>query len=287
VYGGITVLSEVEKIDYRQMHLDPVKAERFDVSFMRAPYRAMVWRWEKELLTCLAHRIRTTTGNISYLDFACGTGRILAHLECSADRSAGVDISPAMLHVAARHVRRSELVCGDMTRNRLFPDQSFDLVTAFRFFLNADAKLRDETVAAISKSLKDGGYLIFNIHMNAGSCAERLHRVYHKVKSNAGLRMGAMSVAEACELARLHHLEVVRMDHFGIVPVFRQNSGFFISPLEKLERRCAAFSLFLPLSRYVVYTCRRPWPPLSSLQSSLPGGAQCVGTQAFRHSSSH
>ncbi len=43
------------------------------------------------------------------------------------------------------------------------------MVTAFRFFLNAEDTLRRDALSAIHEHLNDGGLLISNVHMNATS----------------------------------------------------------------------------------------------------------------------
>ena len=55
----------------------------------------------------------------------------------------------------------------DLTRQSL--GDTFDVVTAFRFFLNAEPPLREEALEAIRKHLKQDGRLVCNIQMNATS----------------------------------------------------------------------------------------------------------------------
>jgi SAM-dependent methyltransferase len=56
-------------------------------------------------------------------------------------------------------------VLGDLTRDDLKLGQ-FDLVTAFRFFGNAQDDLREAALQAIHRSLRPGGYLILDNHRN-------------------------------------------------------------------------------------------------------------------------
>ena len=53
----------------------------------------------------------------------------------------------------------------------------FDLVTAFRFFPNAEPHLRDSAMKFISMQLKKGGYLILNNHKNFWSIPIFLQRL--------------------------------------------------------------------------------------------------------------
>ena len=66
----------------------------------------------------------------------------------------GVDVSEAMLARACcpGNVRLQHI---DMTRH--FLGETFDVVTAFRFFLNAEPLLREQALQAIRNHLTEGG----------------------------------------------------------------------------------------------------------------------------------
>ena len=66
-----------------------------------------------------------------YLDFACGTGRLLSFLENNFAASTGVDISKDMLNIAEKYRKKSELICGDITREHLLDGRKYDIFTAF------------------------------------------------------------------------------------------------------------------------------------------------------------
>jgi SAM-dependent methyltransferase len=100
----------------------------------------------------------------SYLDFACGTGRLLALLESHFALSIGVDISQEMLNVAATVCDKSELVCADLTNECTTFDNQFHLITAFRFFLRAEPELRLTVFKKIYELLTQDGTFIFNVH---------------------------------------------------------------------------------------------------------------------------
>src|SRR6056297_1980593 len=68
-------------------------------------------------------------------------------------------------HADGRHVTR-ELGAG-----------SFGLVTAFRFFANADDPLRESAADQICELLEPGGFLIFNNHRNFWSVSYLLRRL--------------------------------------------------------------------------------------------------------------
>src|SRR5690606_32435128 len=148
----------------------------YDLRFTRNPHRAMMWAMERDVLDeivreCLGGRVT------AYLDFACGTGRIVAHVEEYADYAAGVDVSADMLELARARTQRAELIECDMTRSSCFSDRSFQLITAFRFFPNAQAELRRDVMAVLVSLLDKDGFIVFNNHLNASSSMLRVARL--------------------------------------------------------------------------------------------------------------
>ena len=125
-------------------------------------------RREQELLFDVVDR-RLAGRSVRHLDFACGTGRIAAALRDRAATTTGVDTSAEMLEVARRRVPDAEFVLGDITENASVVQGSFDLITAFRFALNAGPSLRGDAFAALHGALADDGVLVFNVHSNAWS----------------------------------------------------------------------------------------------------------------------
>ncbi len=110
-----------------------------------------------------------------YLDFACGTGRITEIAAPLARESVGIDVSRSMLDVAAQKCPQVRFIEADATREH--PDiGSFDLVTAFRFFGNAQDELRSAALRAIVSLLRPGGHLIFNNHRNPYALSAILNR---------------------------------------------------------------------------------------------------------------
>lgn len=108
-----------------------------------------------------------------YLDFACGTGRITASLEDLADVSIGFDVSESMVIQAKEKCNNTTFYITDITKAEP-PVKRFDLVTAFRFFGNAEQELRKTVFKNIANIIEPGGYFIINNHRNPGSLHERL-----------------------------------------------------------------------------------------------------------------
>jgi len=151
--------------DYRTSHL--TKGADYDEALSRDAFDSYMTTIERRLLEQLVARL-FPKGLGTYLDFACGTGRITEIIEPLARESWGVDVSPAMLERATRKCSRTQFRVVDLTREDCSIPPA-DLVTAFRFLANAQDELRRAALRAMRDRLKGGGYLIVNDHRNAWS----------------------------------------------------------------------------------------------------------------------
>jgi len=156
-------------VDYRESHL--AKGGTYDTTIATQPFDAYMASVEarclREIVPPLMH------GRGRYLDFACGTGRITATVAPLVAESVGVDISESMLAAAREKCSSTRFVCADLARES--PDLgTFDLVTSFRFFGNAQHELRVAALGAIAPLVRPGGLLIVNSHRNPNSIGARL-----------------------------------------------------------------------------------------------------------------
>lgn len=166
--------------DYRESHNSSGYGEIYRRTYAVGYYAAQWEHIERPLLREVFQELRGT-GCRSYLDFACGTGRILEVGQPFFDYLVGVDISEDM----ARHARA---VCSsatihaplDITKTPL--KENFDVISAFRFFLNAQPSLRREVLGAMSRMQVKGGYLVCNIHVNSLSILGRFYRLRNWMK---------------------------------------------------------------------------------------------------------
>lgn len=204
------------KTDYRMSHQSNDVSRVYDeVLYKQGTYDDALWREEQGILTKELALLHAHAASVSLFDFACGTGRILAFLENRVESAVGVDIAEEMLQRARQVVRRARLIKADLTRVDVLLEEEFDLITVFRFFLNAEPTLRDEVMTLLSKKLRnENSLLIFNIHGNLWS-----HRMFTKAWLWFwGKRLSASTRHEMEILTRRHSLEVVRWYGFGIVP---------------------------------------------------------------------
>lgn len=192
--------------DYREWHQGTDSCcENYDEKlFQPGRYDYEVWLKEQRLLEGIVERF--VPHGERYLDFACGTGRVLAHLESRFPESIGLDISESMLATARGRVKGARLICADATREPEAVPGPFDCITAFRFFLNAQPDLRDEAMALLASKLRDElSVLVFNVHGNSRSSrwlAARTTRFRDRTYNE-------LSRAAVVRLIQRHGLELV------------------------------------------------------------------------------
>ena len=151
---------------YRYSHIDKGHGSRYDSDlFSEGRYDFGVWQIEKWVLKKLICKYFHGIVD-NYIDFACGTGRITCFMEKFCKNSIGIDISEDMLSLAKSLCKNSTFLLIDITTEKVISKNlhKINLVTAFRFFLNAEPDLRRKTLVALHEILCNEGYLIFNIH---------------------------------------------------------------------------------------------------------------------------
>lgn len=238
--------------NYRTSHTAPGKGQSYETFFRDNPHRAVTWRIEQRILDTIIKE-NFAAAEFRMLDFACGTGRILCHLEQRASESVGVDLSQTMLDVARSKVQHSEIIEADLTRTDVLNDRKFDLITAFRFFPNAEPQLRSEAITVLARYLSPNGLLVFNNHKNSDSWLRRLVRLLGR-ENPKGVYM---SDDEATSLVATAGLVVVKRYHVGVIPVTEKHPFLpppVLYPLERMLSRC---SVVWRLATIHIYVCRR------------------------------
>jgi len=198
---------------YRQSHTGAGKGAAYDRNFDHR-YRAYLWDREREALGAILTRY-FPDGGFRHLDFACGTGRILGFVAPASEASTGVDVSDAMMSEAESKAPDARLVRADVTQEQPFGDERFDLITAFRFFPNAEDQLRVDVAAALSRLGSEGGLLVFNNHKNAHSFVGRAMRFWCWIR---GRHFRTMDRADIDALTARTGWEIVEVVPTGIFP---------------------------------------------------------------------
>jgi SAM-dependent methyltransferase len=235
---------------YRATHIG--KGAEYAEAFTCIPHRALLWKLERRVLDRIV-RESFADGAARYLDFACGTGRILGYLQPRVACAVGVDISPSMLEVARASVPGATLIEADITRDDALGALQFDLVTAFRFFPNAEPELRAAVMQKLVLHLAPGGLLVFNNHKNDGSLAQRIAQWRKPDIADPGMMC-------AHEVRRLVHdagLVVVKAHPLGVLPLTENHMARPYWVMGGLESLASHVPGVLPLAQDVIYVCRR------------------------------
>lgn len=212
--------SSAQSDSYRVSHSSTGYGAQYSRVYQEGYYYHQWINLEKPLLTRIIKKYKKQ-GAKSVLDFACGTGRILSVLESHFLTPTGVDVSESMLGFAKSKCKRSQIFQQDITREPI--DGEFDLITAFRFFLNAEHLLKIDTLKAIHKNLANNGVLIANIHQNSSSPLGMAHKVRNLLSRSKRSNDLAYEEFEAI----LNHCEfkVVELHRYSFLP----RPGWFAS----------------------------------------------------------
>jgi len=157
------------KTDYRLSHL--ARGSSYDEALSLNSFDSYMAKHEAQFLRAAIPSLYKQAP--TYIDFACGTGRIIGTVAPMSKHAIGIDVSPSMLREAKRKHPGIEFIEADITKTSL-QHETVDLVTSFRFLGNADDDLRCAGVQACNRLLKLGGYFIINNHRNPLSIAALL-----------------------------------------------------------------------------------------------------------------
>lgn len=222
---------------YSEKFREATAAAEYEGFYIAGTADHAIWTHERKILTDLLARHRKKWPACDYLDFACGTGRVIEFMERRVTTSRGIDISPEMLRLAAPKLQRSELICSDITKSDA-PEGKYDLITAFRFFLNAEPSLRVAVIKALAARLKNSeSILVLTNHGNPVSYKGALWPI-HRTRQ---LLFGPQPFGNYLTHKQIKHL----LDESGLHIVERFGCGiisprlFKITPsiADSIERR--------------------------------------------------
>ena len=240
-------------MSYRDSHQYAAKGAEYERHYETQAWEKFLWSREQEIL--LEILAKYFAGNdVHLLDFACGTGRITSLLEDRVTTSTGVDVSGSMLAVARQKLKRTQIIEADITTENILKPRQFNLITAFRFFLNAEPELRSMAIRKLAELLTEDGCLVFNNHHNLGSPWIKLLYARHERKNPEGI-FNVMSIEQMTDLVESAGLEIVELYPVGFfhppkVPVsYRLNRA-----IDNVARRFRFLSRF---SESPMVVCRR------------------------------
>jgi ubiquinone/menaquinone biosynthesis C-methylase UbiE len=240
--------------DYRQSHVAPGKGARYDEIYRPGSALAFYWEhFERPYLERQFGRLQEAHPGGRYLDFACGTGRILEVGAPHFGTAVGIDVSDAMLTQARAKVPEATIVRADVLTEPVDVG-TFDVVTLFRFLLRAGAELREDVLRWLRTVIADDGTLIVNNHRNALSQRGLTYRIETTIRPN-GFEEELLTDRQVEELLHRCGFRVVERYGFGAVPSLR--GRLLVSPpvLLPLERRWTKSGL-QRFSKNRIYICR-------------------------------
>ena len=231
------------------------KGRDYHESFVTAdvkPHRAMLWRLEQRALDRLLQKHLGSTRSLTQLDFACGTGRILAHFQAKVASATGVDVSTSMMEVARQVAPRAELIEADLTKQDVLASRQFNLITAFRFFPNAEPELRQAVMNVLARHLAPGGVLVFNNHKNRNSLPRRVARLLGRESTDS-----TMTHREVEVLLSGAGLRVVEIVPLASLPFSDNHLVVPVSVLEFVEQRISGVGALAGIAQDLIYVCAK------------------------------
>jgi ubiquinone/menaquinone biosynthesis C-methylase UbiE len=248
----------MNEYDYQKSHLVPGKGKSYDVAVRTGRYRTLVWAWEQQMLQHILSRYYPD-GQVCLLDFACGTGRIIGFMEDKVDSATGVDVSESMLSVTAGKLQRSELLLADLTEENVLGDRKFNLITAFRFFLNAQPALRRKVITVLADLLTEDGHLVFNNHLQHGSLMHLALSFSARLRGRSMCR--TLSMAQIRSLLSEANLQIADVFHWGLLPANDKRLPLPGKVLAGVEGWISRWGLFRPLAQNVLLVCAKSRNP--------------------------
>lgn len=243
----------MDKISYKESHKYATKGAEYEEHYEKQPWDKFLWSREREIILRILEKYFAGR-EIHLLDFACGTGRIAGFLEERVDSSSGVDVSDSMLAIARQKLHRTEIVNADITAENIFKPGKFNLITAFRFFLNAEEELRSTAIRAIAELLSEEGYFVFNNHHNLGSPWIRLLNARHLKKNPEGT-FNVMTVEQMRSLVEDAGMEIVEFYPAGFFHPPKVPVSYMLN--HAIDSIASKFNFLHGFSENLIAVCRR------------------------------
>ncbi len=211
----------MNRIDYRDQFKE--SAEDYEKTTSSRHIR-LIYELEKQVLLKLLAEVGSREK--ACMDFACGTGRWTEVLQEHFRETIGVDVSEQMLALARQKCQKTQFILTDVTSqnaDKELKGREFDVITAFRFYKNAQERLRRQVTEAIPKYLKKNGLFIFDLHLNTFSFMGILANIIRFFKLQRPLGIGELTVRTISlnDIKRLFEnspLEIIDYYGMGILP---------------------------------------------------------------------
>lgn len=260
--GNLSKMQEMQQTYSQRFQVDDTVKHYDQVEYAAASFSSSIWRLQQPILRNILDDLRRRTSSPKLLDFACGTGRILSFVSPMIDAVEGIDISEAMA-VRARVACPETLVhVGDICSDPALVAGPYDLITAFRFILNAEPEVRLRVLQALRKRITaPRGRLLVNVHGNRWSL-RRLSIAYRRWQQARrpeslpeNLMLSEMSPPQISQLLEDAGFEIESMYGFGLWP-----RCAYRAPLKRMFEMIDRFSHRIRPMKYIsvdlVYVCK-------------------------------
>jgi len=248
---------------YTGRFTDASDAQHYEnAEYAPGSYSNWIWELQRPYVQREVEAVRQQRSRIRLLDFACGTGRVLSFVENLAEESIGIDISAEMLRLAAAKCRKSTLIEGNLAENLSLVTGPFDVITMFRFILNAGPELSVAILRILHPMLlASHGRLICNVHGNSRSLRRFALAAHRSSQASQSAQPGEsppmleqMSPRQIEDLFRQTGYRIISAYGFGLFPrICYRGAG---SSLFKACDRMAAGSTWLKwVSTDLLFVC--------------------------------
>jgi len=213
----------LQTTSYSNRFQDQAAVESYETKeYGPTSYSSLVWQWQRPVVEKIIADFKLTRKTpVRLLDFACGTGRVLACIESLVDRAEGVDISEQMASLARSKCRAAQVKVGDILSNPALLSDKYDLVTTFRFLLNVEPALRRLVLKKLREVMSGpDAILILNVHGNSRSLRHPaiVWRRWRERSHPVGDMLNEMSPPETKALLQECGFKIVRQFGFGVLP---------------------------------------------------------------------
>jgi ubiquinone/menaquinone biosynthesis C-methylase UbiE len=232
-------------------------------------FEMVIWEHEQKILGEIFDKYFKDKRNLKYLDFACGTGRVISFFvnKIEAENITGIDTSKKMLAEAESKYPSVQFINGNIaTDDSLLNNKTFDLITSFRLFLNLESENRKILLSKLTPHLSKDGYIIFNNHMNRYSILGFIAFIMNKVlriplkrEAPPGKKgiINTMTHREVLDLIDAAKLELVETYKFSLIPA---HGSWIALPSEILlatEKKLSRIAFLNNLGKDRIYVCKR------------------------------
>lgn len=172
--NSFLVFKNITMESYKEWHLSEKTAKEYD--------KAVGHKFDNRIyavedIVFLEYLKKYAKKDSKILDFACWTGRKTSFLKKHYDNVIWFDISDAMLSVAKEKYPNIDFRKVDLWKDNI--KEKFDVITAFRFFLNAELSLKKSILNNMKNILNKEWTIIFNIHYNTYSIAYLVQKIWY------------------------------------------------------------------------------------------------------------